>query len=254
MLPYVNIGNRAIPLYGVCMAVGILISCYIAYIRCKKMGGDGNSLLIIGACGVGLGLFGAKLLYILVSYGFGNAMRELISGDMTALVTGGQVFYGGLICGVLGALLGFRLAKADPALYCDIIVPCIPLGHAFGRLGCFLGGCCYGMRYDGIFSMTFPAVGVYEPVFPVQLLEMILNLGIFAYLLYFSGKAHRKYHVLYRYLGIYGITRFMLEFLRGDLVRGISAGLSTSQWISLGLLATSIALSCMNRKTNPSGN
>lgn len=242
MLPYISFGDRLIPMYGVCMVVGILISSYIAFIRTKQADGDSNSLIVVAASAIGCGLFGAKLLYIAVTYGVGNALRRVLSGDFSCLIEGGQVFYGGLIGGIVGAILGAWFTHDNLALYCDAIVPCIPLGHAFGRLGCFFAGCCYGMPYEGIGSLSFPAVGIDYQTFPVQLLEMAINIGIFAYLIFYTHKDHKRYHVLYRYLLIYAVSRFTLEFVRGDLVRGISNGLSTSQWISIGLFIISILL------------
>lgn len=242
MLPYISFGDRLIPMYGVCMVVGILISSYIAFMRTKQADGDSNSLIVVTASAIGCGLFGAKLLYIAVTYGVGNALRQVLSGDFSCLIEGGQVFYGGLIGGIVGAILGAWFTHDNLALYCDAIVPCIPLGHAFGRLGCFFAGCCYGMPYEGIGSLSFPAVGINYQTFPVQLLEMAINIGIFVYLIFYTHKGHKRYHVLYLYLMIYAISRFTLEFMRGDLVRGISNGLSTSQWISIGLFIISILL------------
>lgn len=242
MLPYITLAGKTLPMYGICLTLGILISSYIAYIRTKRADADENSLIVIGACAVGVGLVGAKLLYIFVSYGLSNAIHHMASGNFTFLSEGGQVFYGGLIGGILGARLGAWLTHEDLAVYCDAIVPSLPLGHAFGRLGCFFAGCCYGMPYEGIGSLRFPAVGIDYPTFPVQLLEMTINLGIFVCLSLFTRRTHKRYHALYLYLLIYAVSRFALEFARGDLVRGVASGLSTSQWISIGLFVSSLLL------------
>lgn len=247
MLPYISIGNRLIPMYGICMTLGILFSSYIAFVRTRHFGGDTNSLIIIAATAVGCGLFGAKLLYIFVTFSMEDLMARISSGNFGFLLEGGQVFYGGLIGGIGGAILGNSLAHDNFALYCDVIVPCIPLGHAFGRLGCFFAGCCYGMPYDGFGSFSFPAAGIHYQTFPIQLLEAAINICIFVYLIIYTRSDHKRYHVLYHYLFIYAISRFTLEFWRGDQVRGISIGLSTSQWISIGLFAISILLMLSER-------
>lgn len=224
------------------MVIGILISSYIAFVRTKQANGDSNSLIIITACAIGCGLLGAKLLYIAVTYGVVNSLSQMLAGNFSFLIEGGQVYYGGLIGGIVGAILGAWFTHDELALYCDAIVPCIPLGHAFGRLGCFFAGCCYGMPYEDICSVIFPAVGITHRTFPVQLFEAAINVGIFVYLILYTRKEHKRYHVLYRYLLIYAVSRFALEFMRGDIVRGISNGLSMSQWISIGLFAASILL------------
>lgn len=253
MLPYIEIAGRLIPMYGVCMAAGILISSYIAYVRTKRAGADCNSLIVIGASAIGLGLIGAKLLYIFVSYGIGNAITQIAAGDFSVFSEGGLVFYGGLIGGMLGAVLGAWFTHDDLAVYCDMLVPCIPLGHAFGRLGCFFAGCCYGMPYDGICSLTFPAVGIDYPTFPVQLLEMILNVGISVLLILYAQRKPKRYHVLYLYMLMYSVVRFGLEFVRGDMVRGIANGLSTSQWISIALFAGALVLMLPRRSGKSNG-
>lgn len=239
MLPYISLFGIKVPMYGVCVALGILISSYIGIRRTKKMGGDENDLIVIAACAIGLALAGAKLLYILVTYGLAGAFQQIASGQFDILAESGFVFYGGLIGGIAGGFLGAWITHADIATYCDIAVPCVALGHAFGRIGCFFAGCCYGMPYEGPFCITIPHAGIDHPTFPVQLLEVLLNLGIFACLSAFTRKAHRRYQTLYLYLLMYAVVRFGLEFLRGDLVRGIANGFSTSQWISMALFAIS---------------
>ncbi len=240
MLPYIEVANRTIPTYGICMAIGILLASYVAIVRTKKANADVNSLIIIAACAIGFGLLGAKLLYIITSYGIERALKDIIAGDFGFISEGGQVFYGGLIAGAGGACLGALIAREKLSVYCDIIVPCVPLGHVFGRLGCFFAGCCYGVPYDGVCSVKFPAAGVFYGVFPVQLLEAIINIGIFFYLIWFVKKRAGNFKVLFCYIRVYSISRFLLEFLRGDAVRGFANGLSTSQWISIALFVLSL--------------
>ncbi|MDO4384883.1 MAG: prolipoprotein diacylglyceryl transferase [Clostridia bacterium] len=242
MLPYLRLGNRLIPMYGVCMTVGILLSSCLAFVRAKRAGKDENALIVIVACAVGIGLICARLLYVVVSYGVQQAILKILSGDFSPLTEGGLVFYGSLIGGILGGILGARIARESLSSYLAPIVPCIPLGHAFGRLGCFFGGCCYGMPYDGPLAVRFPAAGVTEPVFPVQLLEALINLVIFILLILYTRKSRPRGYSLYLYLLLYSVSRFTLEFLRGDKIRGLSNGLSTSQWISIVLFGGALLL------------
>ena len=246
-MPFIQVGNKTIPMYGICMALGLVFAAGLAYFRARRRGGDGDSLLIIMACAVGFGLVSAKLLYLAVSMGFDQVIEHLKAGDFEFIASSGQVFYGGLIGGVLGGFVGARIAKQKLFSYCDAVVPCVPLGHAFGRLGCFFAGCCYGMPYDGPFCVSFPHIGVDYNVFPVQLLEVFINLVICAYLLFYTRKERKRFHVLYHYLALYAVSRFCLELLRGDGIRGIAAGISTSQWISIGLLAVSCMLLLYSR-------
>ena len=250
MQPYLDVFGRTIPSYGLCMAIGILLSCYICFIKAHKYKLDINSLIVIVACIIGLGLLGAKLLYLFVSCDIKEVFSRLLHGDVSDLTSGGLVYYGGLIGGIIGALLGARISgtTSEFAVYCDAIVPVIPFGHAFGRIGCFLGGCCYGAPYTGIGAVTFPKVGVVKPVFPVQLLEAALNVMIFILLILPWNKQKRGFFSLYLYLILYSLVRFVLEFLRGDEIRGITQGLSTSQWISMGLFICGCILLVMSAK------
>ncbi len=220
-------------MYGLCMAVGIVVSFCAACLRVKRLGGNLDSLIVIVACAIGFGLVGAKILYIAVSLGISEAALALRHGNWQVVFGGGQVFYGGLLGGILGGFLGARIVKEAPAPYCRAIVPCVPLGHAFGRLGCFFAGCCYGLAYDGPGSVKFPAAGVEQGVFPVQLAEMAANLALFLLLAVYTRRNRRPCRELFLYLMCYASIRFTLEFFRGDLIRGTAFALSTSQWISL---------------------
>ena len=229
-------------MYGVCMVLGVVLAGVLALVRCRQKGKDGNDLIVIGACALLVGLMLAKLLYLVVSYGLGRVMEDLRAGRFDFLGDDGLVFYGGLIGGIVGAFAGVTIVKGKFSDYCDVLVPCVPLGHAFGRLGCFFGGCCYGMPYEGVGCLYLHAAGVHYGTFPVQLLEMVLNLGICAYLLWYTKGETKPGHSLYRYLLMYALVRFGLEFLRGDLIRGVAAGLSTSQWISIVLGIVSLVM------------
>lgn len=249
MCPYISLFGRQIPSYGLCMAIGIIVSGSISFAEAKRKHLDTDSWIIIAACAIGTGLLGAKILYLFVSCDIKEVFAQLFRGDISGLINSGQVFYGGLIGGIFGALIGRAISgeKERFAEYCNVTVLSIPIGHAFGRLGCFLGGCCYGAPYSGIFAVTFPQIGVLEPVFPVQLLEAILNIGIFLLLVTVNRKQHQGYYLLYVYIIAYAVVRFILEYYRGDEIRGIAQGLSTSQWISIVLFTGSMLLMLLSK-------
>jgi len=141
----------------------------------------------------------------------------------------GIVFYGGLF-GVLIALKLFsRFSVYNQQDIFRLVAPALPLFHAFGRLGCFLSGCCYGKDLG---ATIYFFDGVYIDKIPVQLFETIFNLLLFAVLL-FIEKKHKNVDILRIYLISYATFRFINEFFRGDTIRGIFFGLSTAQWISI---------------------
>ena len=128
-----------------------------------------------------------------------------------------------------------------------VLAPALALAHGIARLGCFCAGCCYGVpsaRFGIAFSHSLSAPnGV--PLLPVQLYEAAGELAIFAFLLWFTAQPRRAPYALYAYVFAYAPLRFVLEFWRGDSVRGRWAGLSTSQWLSLAALAA--AAFCLRR-------
>ena len=146
------------------------------------------------------------------------------------------MFYGSLIGGLLMVYIYCRKYKVSIPDLSVVVVPTIPLIHAFGRLGCFFAGCCYGIQYGGPASITFKSSPVAPngvSLFPVQLVESAINLVIFMVLILYRRKNRNYKGIIILYLLLYSVSRFALEFVRGDIIRGFIFGLSTSQWISL---------------------
>lgn len=127
----------------------------------------------------------------------------------------------------------------------DIFSVVLPLGHAVGRVGCFFGGCCYGICYDGPFAVYYSdAAGLtplHTPLLPIQLIEAVALLILFIIQLHLYGRKDKQGKLVQSYLLSYALIRFILEFFRGDTARGKLFFLSTSQWISL-LVLSALAL------------
>ena len=140
------------------------------------------------------------------------------------------MFYGGLIGLLLGAYIYCRAAKADYwAVICRAL-PAVPLAHGFGRIGCFLTGCCYGRECSAL-GIAFAHSEVAPngvPLFPVQLVEAACVLGLAPALASMSRRGRTGREMLAAYLISYGVLRFILEFFRGDGCRGFLLGLSVS--------------------------
>lgn len=222
--------------YGLMIAVGILVSGGVGYLLCRRKGVDFNDVILLFTYGLSFGFAGAKIVFLLVSF------RSLPWGQMgfaDILAQSGFVFYGGIPFGLAGVLLAKRLHRIDLTRCLPVCAPLIPLGHAFGRIGCSLVGCCRGMAYDGPCAITYrdsPVAPNGQPFFPVQLLEAALLFLLAGVLLIMLFKHASLDLLALTYLASYAVVRFLLEFLRGDAERGGAAGLSTSQWISLALL------------------
>ena len=248
MLPYIDIGFLSVPSYGVCMAAGIIVACLIAYFRLRSRGGNFDSLLLVVAAAVLVGLCCAKIFYYIFSYGLGRLISEALSGDFSGFTDSGIVYYGGLIGGIIGAFAAIKANHCDLDAFLNAIVPCVPLGHAIGRIGCLLGGCCYGVPYDGPLAIHSVYLDPMDTRFPIQAVESLLNIVIFFVLLIYTRKKRNGMVTLSVYLILYSIVRFILEFFRGDLIRGVYWGFSTSQWISALLIIVSAAVIILTRQ------
>jgi len=200
--------------------------------------------------GIGV-ILGARLMYVFTSMEFSLndeiSLLENIAVWGLKIASGGMVFYGGLIGGAAAAMFYILHFKAPVSEMMDIAFAGVPLFHFFGRIGCFLSGCCYGVEYHGIFAVVFPEgnYGNAPPgveLFPVQLLEAALNLLLWAVLSVVYRKTSRGWLTSGLYLLSYGIIRFLLEFLRGDDIRGYIGGLSVSQFISIFIVAVGTLL------------
>jgi phosphatidylglycerol:prolipoprotein diacylglycerol transferase len=243
--------GRDIPVYGFLIMIGGVLSVSVALILLKKVNLEFFdfmccvAFIIIGA------FVGAKLLSIITAFKdiieFIKLKPPFFEGFMI-IMQGGFVFYGGLIGGLIALILYCKVCKVSLRPYISVAAAALPLGHAFGRVGCFFAGCCYGMPYDGWLSHTYthadnPTEGLLGvPRFPVQLLEACCLLILFAILLYVFIKKPNSYATTIGYIIGYGILRFCLEFLRGDKERGGFLGVSTSQWISILLVTILITI------------
>lgn len=162
---------------------------------------------------------------------------ELITFD--TIKNTGIVFYGGLFGLLLAYYCGIKsrlITVKDPHAM-DVLAVCIPLFHAIARTGCFLAGCCYGIE-SNIFAIRYTmmddrVVNTANRI-PVQLIEALYNIGLFFYLFICIRKdGWENKNLLLRYIMFYSCGRFLLEFIRGDTVRGVIYGVSFSQMISI---------------------
>ncbi len=260
MHPYVYLFGLELPVYGLISLLGVLVAGVVGFVLSKKKDLDFYDVLLTAMIG-GIGVFiGAKLLYALTRTGdIISAFSHYDSFEnkweffrYIYDVASGMVFYGGLYGGLLAGFLWIRKNHYPAGKMADTFSVLIPLFHAFGRVGCFFAGCCYGIEWKhGIDGRVLPS-GASEHIFrfPVQLLEAFCLLILFSVLLIFllKGKFTGKLMVLY--LSAYAVLRFFLEFLRGDEIRGRVLIFSTSQWISLLTLAgVALYLVIHRRKT-----
>lgn len=175
-----------------------------------------------------LSVAGGKLLFAVTQAPRGRNFWE-------ALLWGGFVFYGGFLGSAVGLALFCRRYRQNFLDWGDILCSLLPLGQAVGRIGCFCNGCCYGKPYDGIGSVMYPVNGVKMGVYPTWFMESLGCAALFFWLWNRPGRKLRG-SVVGGYLTGYGTLRFLIEFFRGDELRGVWGFLSTSQIISIILV------------------
>ena len=240
MYPYLDLFGRSVSAYMLSAIVGIVFALGLALLRRRAARfhtGAEDILFTVMVAVVGA-LFGAKAFQLA---GFilrdGGSAGFWTLEHWKTLLPGVGVFYGGLIGGFAAVLIYIRKYKLDFWDVTDIMVPCVLLFCTFGRIGCFLAGCCYGCQADwGI----VPQHGL-EPLVPVQLFEAGFTLLTMAAFLIFRPERKRPGVLLPLYILIYAAGRFVLEFFRGDMHRGVYL-LSVSQWISLLMIPAGIFL------------
>ena len=225
-----QLGFLTLRSYGAMMALsftlGILVSVYL-----NRKDGRSDDIILDLSSWVMLGaVVGARALYVVVQ----PAEYLAEPWKVIAVWEGGLVYYGGLIGATITAYWYLRRTKAPIWAIGDCVAPGLALGQVSGRFGCWFNGCCYG-REDQVHGVIFPSLGDNIPHLPVMLYEAAFCLG-FAILL-FRFWHHKRFHgqIFWSFVLGYGLWRFGIEFLRGDVERGvlINGALSPSQWISL---------------------
>lgn len=223
--------------YSVMILIGV-IACFIllnVYGKKRRLNEKYiYDIMICGCVSIAIGLGSAALFQIVFD----------MLKDATSIRFGAMTFYGGLIGGIIAFILiyQFWVKKFYPENTLSDLLPiapaCITVAHGFGRIGCFMAGCCYGKETSSFLGVTFP--GMTTPVYPTQLFEAFFLLILTIPLFILAYKKFFKYNMCI-YLLSYGIFRFLLEFLRGDN-RGVTFLLSPSQWISIIAIIASIIL------------
>ena len=240
-------------MYGLMILVGAAAGIGVALLRAKKYHQQREDVLFCALfAGIGVAV-GAKILYIITILPDLIANWNTLIQDVNylfSLISGGFVFYGGLIGAVIMLMIYTRKYRLDTFTMMEVFAPAMPLVHAFGRLGCFCAGCCYGIPVDPPLGMIFAhsVAGPQDvPLLPIQLFESGLNVLLCIVLLLLSKRIEKRGRLLGIYLICYAVMRFVLEFFRYDYVRGFLLGISTSQWISILLIPIGILLIVLPR-------
>ena len=220
---------------------------------CEQLQKNYYNFIIVAAVVTAFGFVFAKLLYLLTAFPLSKfflAWGVMITHPIkSGLMSSGFVFYGGLLGGILGYLAGVKIARCSFSDFLNIFAFVIPYIHAWGRVGCFCAGCCYGIPYEGPFALHYTHPVSDAPcgpgIFPVQLVEALLLFAFaFCMLVLLLKKKELPFFLLY--LIYYSVIRFALEYLRNDKGRGFIGPLSVSQFISIFVFTISLIILMLN--------
>ncbi len=279
--------DESLPAYFTMLVLGFAVATWVGVRWAKRSGLDHEVIIDLGLFSLIAGVIGGRLLHVvadgffwdyvhlctdpsLVEWPFSEAECSAYEGvwDVAAAVcrpkerdcfawaafwNGGLAYYGGLVSGTAYGLWFLKREKFPIAKALDMGGMTIPIGLFFGRLGCFLGGCCFGIVTDHALGVSFPAGSAASreqaehgllpsvndpslPVHPTQLYEAIGCLAIAALAILVVHPKKRFDGVVFLFtMSAYAVLRFLVEMLRAD-DRGALLGLSTSQLIGVGIL------------------
>ena len=255
MLPYWNLGGTLFPTYSLLTLLGAAAAWLYFHRQLKARGENpGRQAFLFGVLAA---LVGAKFLYLLLQLPQLLQDLPLLAADPAAFsaryLSGGFVFYGGLFGALAAVWLFCRRRKVPFSQLGADLVPAVPLFHTFGRVGCFLAGCCYGIPapagWPGVTFRVSPVAPNGVALLPVQLYEAAGCLLLFLLLHRLARRGWKGEALLLVYLAIYALFRFALEFLRGDAARGMWGVFSTSQLLALVTLAAVLPLLIRHLRT-----
>jgi phosphatidylglycerol:prolipoprotein diacylglycerol transferase len=239
-----EIFGKEIRSYGVMAALGFLAAILTWIWLGRRENRPDGFAADLGFWLMASGIVGSRLAYVAANWSdYQNAPLEILRIDH-----GGLIFYGGLILASIALVVFARRRRLPLWHMADFAIPGLAVGHALGRIGCFLNGCCYGRPAgDAACGVIYPPVcepGQLFPgvaLYPVQLIESISLLVIWALLLTAYPRRRKDGAIFALYLVLYPPVRFLLEYLRGD-ERQAWFLLDAAQGVSIGLLLAGLLL------------
>jgi len=232
----IRIGPLTIHTYGFLVALGVGLGLWFLYVQARKQGLEAGRIVDAGFYIILISLLGAKLVMLIGNFSYYTEYP----GELLSLARSGGVFQGGLAFGVVFAIWYFHRRRIPTWKVADLAGPALALGHGFGRIGCFMAGCCYGRECASPVGVTFESqyahdltgIPLGKALYPVQLFEAGLNFVNFLILFLILRRRRFDGQVFSLYILNYSLIRFLSEYFRGDhaenaiLIRGGSPFLS----------------------------
>jgi phosphatidylglycerol:prolipoprotein diacylglycerol transferase len=239
-----QLGPFAVTWYGIAVATGFWAGAWTAARRAPRAGVSPNTIWDLLWVLILAGIVGARALYVLTYWE--RDFKDEPFSEIFMVHHGGLVFHGGFIAAVLAGFAWSAWRKLPSWTLADILAPSVALGHAIGRIGCLINGCCYGRECDlpwAIrYSMRHETGGA--PVHPTQIYESAASLALAGALAWAFPRRRFDGQIFAAYLISYAVVRSVVELFRGDYpADALSVGhVTPAHWVSLILLIAGLAL------------
>jgi phosphatidylglycerol---prolipoprotein diacylglyceryl transferase len=231
--------------FGFLLAVSFVVGIWLAVRRGRRRRIPPETVYDLSFVILLASIIGVRLFYVVTHLDeFSGRWLKIF-----AFPEGGLTLYGGLAMAILASWVFCRVRKLSFLQVADLMLPSVALGIGITRIGCFLAGCCYGLPCELPWAVHFPAhapaVREFGPVsvHPAQLYSSAAGFMIFALLLWWERRSGRPGETLGRFLLLYGVARFGLDFTRYyDPAQRWLLGWSSNQWLSLGLVGLGVVM------------
>jgi phosphatidylglycerol:prolipoprotein diacylglycerol transferase len=237
-----EVGNFTVYTYGFSIAIGALLGLtYMTWQGKKQFGLSFDTINSLFIFIVVAAIVGGKVFFFFEDPGYYTKnINKLFAGS-------GFVFYGSFLFAVPVMLWFFKKYNIPTLAMLDIMAVVTCIVHGFGRIGCFMAGCCYGKPTGSIFGITFTnpvcqAKPLNTPLHPTQLYEASFIFCLLMLLFLLKSKKRFDGQLFLLYLILYASGRGVLEIFRGDVARGfiINNWLSHSQFISIIIIGVAV--------------
>ena len=221
--------------YGFMVALGFAVAVFLMCASAGKFNLNKDRVIDLSILVLVAGVIGARLLYIILNlkYYIANPL------EIPQLSKGGLVWYGGFLAAIAAMIIYVRRKGLGFLAVADFFVPYLALAQAFGRIGCFLNGCCYGIEAPP----GYPLAVIFPQDFcsrhPTQIYAALALILMYIILRLWQEKPHFTGEIFLAYCMLYSVKRFLIEFLRGDNPR-VVLGLTLSQATSTAVFFVSL--------------
>ncbi len=245
-----QLGPAVVTWYGIFVASGFWLGAWTSARRAPRAGISSDTVwdllwvLIVG------GIVGARALYVMTYWE--RDFQNQPWSEIFMVHHGGLVFHGGFLVATAAGFVWCSVKKVPGWTMADILAPGLALGHALGRIGCLLNGCCFGRRCEFPWAWHYPkaheTLGM--PVHPTQLYEAGLCLALAGALAWGFGRRRFEGQIFAVYLLAYGVLRSVVELYRGDYpASALTLGfLTPAHWVSVGILIMGVILYGLRRR------